>query len=196
MFTGIVEDVGEVISCEQDGDIYRLAIRVKKALEDLTVGGSVAVNGCCLSATKIEGDHIRFDLARETVTRTRFDKRLRPGTSVNLERPLRFSSRLDGHLVQGHVDGVATVAAIRETGASSEITFELPADLARYCMEKGSIALEGVSLTCAAVTGVRVKVAVIPHTLEVTTLGRLKVHDLVNVEVDMIAKYVEKLLPK
>ena len=196
MFTGIVEDVGEVISCEQDGDIYRLAVRVKKALQDLSVGGSVAVNGCCLSATKLEGDLIRFDLARETVARTRFDKRLRPGTSVNLERPLRFSSRLDGHLVQGHVDGVATVAAIRETGASSEITFELPADLARYCVEKGSIALEGVSLTCAAVVGPKVKVAVIPHTLEVTTLGRLKVHDLVNVEVDMIAKYVEKLLPK
>lgn len=196
MFTGIVEDVGEVISCEQDGDIYRLAVRVKTALEDLSVGGSVAVNGCCLSATKIEGDIIRFDLARETVARTRFEKRLRPGASVNLERPLRFSSRLDGHLVQGHVDGVATVAAIRETGASSEITFELPADLVRYCVEKGSIALEGVSLTCATVTGVRVKVAVIPHTLEVTTLGRLKVHDLVNVEVDMIAKYVEKLLPK
>jgi riboflavin synthase len=196
MFTGIVEDVGEVISCEQDGDIYRLAVRVRQALAELSVGGSVAVNGCCLSATKIEGDLIRFDLARETVARTRFDTRLRPGASVNLERPLRFSSRLDGHLVQGHIDGVATVAAIRETGSSSEITFELPADLARYCVEKGSIALEGVSLTCAAVMGSRVKVAVIPHTLEVTTLGRLKVHDLVNVEVDMIAKYVEKLLPK
>jgi len=196
MFTGIVEDVGEVISCEPDGDIYRLAVRVRQALTDLTVGGSVAINGCCLSATKIEGDVLRFDLARETVARTRFDKRLRPGASVNLERPLRFSSRLDGHLVQGHIDGVATVAAIRETGSSSEITFELPADLARYCVEKGSIALDGVSLTCAAVTGPKVKVAVIPHTLEVTTLGRLKVHDLVNVEVDMIAKYVEKLLPK
>lgn len=196
MFTGIVEDVGEVISCVPDGDVYRLAIRVPKPLPDLTLGGSVAVNGCCLSATRIEGDLIRFDLARETVARTRFDRRLRPGTSVNLERPLRFSSRLDGHLVQGHVDGVATVTAIRETGSSSEITFELPADLARYCVEKGSIALDGVSLTCAAVTEARVKVAIIPHTLEATTLGRLRVHDLVNVEVDMIAKYVEKLLPK
>ena len=196
MFTGIVEDVGEVISCAPDGDVYRLAVRVRKPLPDLNIGGSVAVNCCCLSATRIEGDLIRFDLARETVARTRFDRRLRPGTSVNLERPLRFSSRLDGHLVQGHVDGVATVTAIRETGSSSEITFELPADLARYCVEKGSIALDGVSLTCAAVTEARVKVAIIPHTLEATTLGRLRVHDLVNVEVDMIAKYVEKLLPK
>ena len=144
----------------------------------------------------MEGDVLRFDLARETMARTRFDKRLRPGVLVNLERPLRLSSRLDGHFVQGHVDGVATVASVRDTGSSSEITFELPADLVRYCVEKGSIAIEGVSLTCAQVSGPRVKVAVIPHTLEVTTFGRLKVHDLVNVEVDMIAKYVEKLFPK
>lgn len=196
MFTGIVEGMGEVLSCEPEGDIYRLAIRPHQAPEDLGVGGSVAVNGCCLTATKMEGGVLSFDLARETVARTRFDKRLRPGALVNLERPLRLSSRLDGHFVQGHVDGVATVAALRETGSSSEITFELPADLVRYCVEKGSIAVEGVSLTCAQVSGTRVKVAVIPHTLEVTTLGRLKVHDLVNVEVDMIAKYVEKLFPK
>ena len=196
MFTGIVEDLGEVLSCEPEGDIYRLAIRPKKAPDDLGVGGSVAVNGCCLTATALEGDVLRFDLARETVARTRFDKRLRPGALVNLERPLRLSGRLDGHFVQGHVDGVATVAVIRETGSSSEITFELPKDLVRYCVEKGSIALDGVSLTCAQVSGPKVKVAVIPHTLEVTTLGRLKVKDLVNVEVDMIAKYVEKLLSK
>ncbi len=196
MFTGIVEDMGEVLSCEPEGDIYRLAIRPRRAPEDLGVGGSVAVNGCCLTATRMEGDVLRFDLARETVARTRFDKRLRPGVLVNLERPLRLSSRLDGHFVQGHVDGVATVASIRDTGSSSEITFELPADLVRYCVEKGSIALDGVSMTCAGVSGRLVKVAVIPHTLEVTTLGRLKVHDPVNVEVDMIAKYVEKLFPK
>lgn len=196
MFTGIVEDLGEVLWCEAEGDIYRLAVRAKKAPADLEVGGSVAVNGCCLTATKMEGDILRFDLARETVARTRFDKRLRPGALVNLERPLRLSSRLDGHFVQGHVDGVASVSSIRDTGSSSEITFELPSDLARYCVEKGSIALDGVSLTCAEVRGPEVKVAVIPHTLDVTTLGRLKVHDLVNVEVDMIAKYVEKLLSK
>jgi riboflavin synthase len=196
MFTGIVEDVGEVLSCEPEGDIHRLVIRPKKTPEDLEVGGSVAVNGCCLTATKMEGGVVRFDLARETVARTRFDKRLRPGAFVNLERPLRLSSRLDGHFVQGHVDGVATVASIRDTGSSSEITFELPADLVRYCVFKGSIAIEGVSLTCAQVSGPKVKVAVIPHTLAVTTLGRLRVHDVVNVEVDMIAKYVEKLLPK
>lgn len=196
MFTGIVEEIGEVVSCEPEGDVYRLVIRAAMAPRDLAPGGSVAVNGCCLTATKVEGHTLRFDLARETVSRTRFDKRLRAGASVNLERPLRLSSRLDGHFVQGHVDGVGTVESVRETGSASEITFEIPSNLSRYCVEKGSIAIDGVSLTCAQVSGSRVSVAVIPHTLEITTLGRLKGHDLVNVEVDMIAKYVEKLLPK
>ncbi len=196
MFTGIVEEVGAVVSCERDGDVYRLLVRAETILGDLAVGGSVSVDGCCLTATSVTGDIVRFDLARETVARTRFDQRLRAGAFVNLERPLRFSARLDGHLVQGHVDGVATVEAIRETGSASEITFDLPPELARYCVEKGSISIEGVSLTCAAVSGSRVKAALIPHTREVTTLGRLKVRDLVNVEVDMIAKYVEKLFPK
>jgi riboflavin synthase len=196
MFTGIVEEVGEVISCEADGDVHRLVLSTRTTPSDLAVGGSVSVNGCCLTATKIDGGILHFDLARETVERTRFDKRLRKGVLVNLERPLRLSSRLDGHFVQGHVDGVATVATVRDTGSTSEITFDLPEELARYCALKGSIAIDGVSLTCAEVSGSRVKVAVIPHTLEVTTLGRLKVKDLVNVEVDMIAKYVERLLPK
>lgn len=196
MFTGIIEETGEVISCVPEGGVYRLAVRANRILEDLVVGGSVAVNGCCLTATRIEGDVLHFDLARETVARTRFEKRLRPGVLANLERPLRLSSRLDGHFVQGHVDGVAIVASIRETGSASEIAFDLPKDLARYCVEKGSIAVDGISLTCAQVSGTKVTVAVIPHTLGVTTLGRLRAQDLVNVEVDMIAKYVEKLLTK
>lgn len=196
MFTGIVEDLGEVLACDPDGDVLRLSVRTSRPPDDLTIGGSVAVNGCCLTATSIEGPVLRFDLARETVARTRFDTRLRPGVFVNLERPLRLASRLDGHFVQGHVDGVAQVDSIRDTGASAEITFSLPPDLARYCVEKGSIAIDGVSLTCASVSGTKVKVALIPHTLQVTTFGRLKVRDLVNIEVDMIAKYVEKLLTK
>jgi riboflavin synthase len=196
MFTGIIEDLGEVISCESEGDVHRLVLRASRAPEDLEVGGSVAVNGCCLTATRIEGRVLHFDLARETVARTRFDKRLRKGVLVNLERPLRLSSRLDGHLVQGHIDGVGTVSAIRESGTSSEITFDLPKDLARYCVEKGSVAIDGISLTCAGVKGTRVSVAVIAHTLKATTLGRVKVTDPVCVEVDMVAKYVEKLLPK
>ncbi|MBK5254528.1 MAG: riboflavin synthase [Vicinamibacteria bacterium] len=196
MFTGIVEEIGEVVACEPEGEVQRLALRAAKTSVDLPVGGSVAVNGCCLTATAVIGELMRFDLAPETVARTRFDERLRPGGKVNLERPLRVSSRLDGHFVQGHVDGVATVEAIREAGSTREITFEMPGDLARYCIEKGSIAVDGVSLTCAHVTGTLVRVALIPHTLAVTTLGRLRLHDLVNVEVDMIAKYVEKLVSK
>lgn len=196
MFTGIVEDLGEVLSCDAFGDVWRLQVRAGRVPGDLELGGSVAVNGCCLTATALDGAVLRFDLARETVARTRFDTRLRPGVFVNLERPLRMASRLDGHFVQGHVDGVAQVDAIRDTGTAAEITFSLPPDLARYCVEKGSIAIDGASLTCASVSGTKVKVALIPHTLQVTTLGRLKVRDLVNIEVDMIAKYVEKLLTK
>ncbi len=196
MFTGIVEEIGEVTACEPRGDVLRLAIRAENTPLDLPVGGSVAVDGCCLTATAVADGTMQFDLAPETVLRTRFDKRLGPGEKVNLERPLRVSSRLDGHFVQGHVDGVATVASISETGSSREITFQMPEDLARYCIVKGSIAIDGVSLTCASISGSMVRVALIPHTLSVTTLGRLQVHDLVNVEVDMIAKYVEKLVSK
>jgi riboflavin synthase len=196
MFTGIVEQIGDVLSCERDGEIWRLVLRPAGSLDGLEIGGSVAVNGCCLTATAISEAEVRFDLTQETVARTSFDRRLRPGARVNLERPLRFSSRLDGHLVQGHVDGVAEVSAIRSIGTSREIAFDLPKDLARYCVSKGSIALDGVSLTCASVEGARITVALIPHTLEVTHLGTIEVGDLVNVEADLIAKYVEKLLPK
>ncbi len=196
MFTGIVEEIGEVVSCEAAGDVLRLSVRARSTSAGLAVGGSVAVNGCCLTATSITSDTMGFDLAPETVARTRFDHRLRAGEAVNLERPLQVSARLDGHFVQGHVDGVGIVEAIRETGSAWEMTFDLPAELARYCVEKGSITIDGVSLTCAGVSGSRVRVALIPHTLEVTTLGRRRIRDLVSVEVDLIAKYVEKLLPK
>ena len=196
MFTGIIEEIGEVVSCAPSGEVLRLSVRARTSVVDLSIGGSVAVNGCCLTATSISDDLMTFDLVLETVARTRFDRRLRPGAQVNLERPLKVSSRLDGHFVQGHVDGVAVVEEIHERGSSREMTLEIPPDLARYCVEKGSIAVDGVSLTCAEATAGRIRLALIPHTLEGTTLGRLRVRDLVNVEVDMIAKYVEKLFPK
>jgi riboflavin synthase len=196
MFTGIVEQIGEVVSCERDGEIWRLAIRPAQPLDALEIGGSVAVNGCCLTATSIAEGEVRFDLTPETMARTSFKARLRAGARVNLERPLRLSSRLDGHLVQGHVDGVGAVSAMRSMGTSREIALDLPQALARYCVTKGSIAVDGVSLTCASVEGSQVTVALIPHTLEVTTLGALEMGDAVNLEIDMIAKYVEKLLPK
>ena len=196
MFTGIIEEVGEVLSNDAQNGGSRLVVRARSARADLRVGGSVAVNGCCLTATLVEADRVRFDLAGETLARTRFDQRLRRGVLVNLERPLLLSSRLDGHFVQGHVDGVASVASIRDAAGSTEATFELPPELARYCVEKGSIAVDGVSLTCAAVAAGRVTVALIPHTLATTTLSRLYVSGLVNIEVDMVAKYVERLLAK
>lgn len=196
MFTGIVEEIGTVLGCEPAGEVLRLAIRATRTPMNLPVGGSVAVNGCCLTATHVDGDIMRFDLARETVARTRFDKRLVEGTRVNLERPLLVSARLDGHFVQGHVDGVAAVESIRDSSPTSEVTLELPRELVRYCVEKGSIAVDGVSLTCASVRGALVGLALIPHTLAVTTLGQLRARDLVNVEVDMMAKYVEKLVSK
>lgn len=196
MFTGIVEEVGDVVSCVPDGSVHRLVIRATQTPRELPLGASVAVNGCCLTVTSVEEDRMAFDLAPETIQRTRFDLRLTPRARVNLERPLRMSSRLDGHFVQGHVDGVADVHAIHALDSTSEITFDLADHLARYCVEKGSVAIDGVSLTCARVEGSRVTVALIPHTLQITTLGGLKVGDLVNVEVDMIAKYVEKLVPK
>lgn len=196
MFTGIIEEVGEVVSCDAAGDVWRLAVRASTTPVDLPIGGSVSVNGCCLTATSIADGLMTFDLARETVARTHFDKRLRPGASVNLERPLRMSARLDGHFVQGHVDGVAVVDSIREMATSWEITFDLPEALSKYCVEKGSIAIDGVSLTCAHVRGTKVTVALIPHTLQVTILGRLRARDQVNIEVDVLAKYVEKLIAK
>lgn len=196
MFTGIVEEIGLVMSWGVEGDIHRLGLRAKKSVEDLRVGGSLAVNGCCLTATRVLGDDVWFDLAPETLARTRFDRRLRPGARVNLERPLLFNARLDGHFVQGHVDGVAPVSEIRDTGSALEMTVDLPLNLVRYGVEKGSIAIDGVSLTCARIAESRATFALIPHTLAVTTLGGVVIGDLVNVEMDMIAKYVEKLLAK
>lgn len=196
MFTGIIEELGEVIALVPDGSVHRLSVRAERTPQELPLGASVAVNGCCLTVTSVVGDRMGFDLAPETILRTRFDARLVPGSRVNLERPLKLSSRLDGHFVQGHVDGVAVVDAIRALTPTSEITFDLPTALARYCVEKGSVAIDGVSLTCARVEGARVTVALIPHTLAITTLGELKPGGLVNVEVDMIAKYVERLVAK
>ena len=196
MFTGIVEEIGEVVSCVRDGDVFRLAVRARRTPVDLVLGASVAANGCCLTVTSLAADEMTFDLAPETLARTRFDARLRPGARVNLERPLRVSSRIEGHYLQGHVDGVGVVETIIETGSAREVSFVVPAQMARYCVPQGSIAIEGVSLTCAGVAGASVRTALIPHTLEVTTLGQLRVCDQVNVEVDMMAKYVEKLLRK
>jgi riboflavin synthase len=183
MFTGIVEDLGTVLSF--DGG--RLVVR---AGGEPAIGESVLVNGACLTVVGADDGTLAFDVSPETLTRTALG-RLAPGARVNLERPLTLLARLGGHLVQGHVDGVGEVVAVRpESDGGARIEVRLPASLLGYVVEKGSIALDGVSLTVAAVEGDRIQVALIPHTLAVTTLGRAAAGDPVNVEVDVVAKYV------
>ncbi len=193
MFTGIVEAMGEVVAVEAQPDGARLHLRVPREFSDLAPGQSLAVNGVCLTVVALEDGVVLFDLAAETLRRTTLG-RLRPGASVNLERPLSATGRFGGHFVQGHVDGVGTVTRVAPEGDGVWMEVSLPPGLARYVAEKGSVALDGVSLTVAAVQDSRCAVALIPHTLAVTTLGRRDPGDPVNVEVDILAKYLARLL--
>jgi riboflavin synthase len=196
MFTGIVEETGTVRAARAAGDILRVEIAAEKTVRGLPVGGSVAVNGCCLTATSVAADGFGCELTRETLARTAFGDRLKPGVLVNLERPLRADGRFDGHIVQGHVDGVGRIVDLRRQGEAAELVVEPPADLARYLVEKGSVAVDGISLTVAATTpDGRFSVAVIPYTLAHTNLARARPGDRVNLEADVLAKYVERLLP-
>jgi riboflavin synthase len=192
MFTGIVEELGEVTDVIDLGDAARIAVRGKTVTADARHGDSIAVNGVCLTVVDVDGDTFTADVMAETLRRSSLGA-VAAGDPVNLERAAMLSTRMGGHLVQGHVDGVATVVA-REPAAQWEIvTFTLPANLARYVVEKGSITVDGVSLTVTAVTDDTFAVSLIPTTLALTTLGRKGVGAPVNLEVDVIAKYVEKL---
>jgi riboflavin synthase len=194
MFTGIVEGTGMVQAAVRRGDVLAVRIDVGGVFEGLPLGGSVAVNGCCLTAVRSDAGGFDVDLTEETLRRTRFDERLRPGVRVNLERPMRADGRFDGHVVQGHVDGVGRVREMRWRGESAEIVIEPPRDLERYLVEKGSVAVDGISLTVWGMRDGAFSVALIPYTLEVTNLRDARAGDLVNLEVDVIAKYVERLL--
>ena len=169
-------------------------IRAGRSLEGLTAGGSIAVSGCCLTATEIADGRFTCELTEETLRRTAFAERLTPGRLVNLERPMRADGRFDGHIVQGHVDGVGRIAALTRTGESAELLVEPPPALERYLVEKGSVAIDGISLTVASLGSRAFSVALIPLTLGVTSLREAAAGDLVNLEVDVIAKYVERLL--
>jgi riboflavin synthase len=169
-------------------------IRAGRSLEGLTAGGSMAVSGCCLTATAVSDGAFTTELTEETLRRTSFAERLRPGRLVNLERPMRADGRFDGHIVQGHVDGVGRIASLNRTGDAAELVVEPPTGLERYLVEKGSVAIDGISLTVASLGQGSFSVALIPLTLGVTSLREAGAGDLVNLEVDVIAKYVERLL--
>lgn len=193
MFTGIVEELGELVAIEGDADDGRLTVRGPKVAEDAVHGASIAVDGVCLTVTAIDGDTFTVDVMRETFDRSTLAK-LGTGDVVNLERAVRASDRLGGHIVQGHVDGVGTVVS-RTPGSRWEVVrVEAPAGLLRYVAEKGSIAVDGVSLTVSGLGADWFEVSLIPTTLELTTLGRRQPGDGVNLEVDVVAKYVERLL--
>jgi len=192
MFTGLVEEGGVVAAVAPGEQGARLWIAASVVLDGLEIGDSVAVSGACLTAVEIGPDGFAVDAVAETLRRTSLGD-LRPGDRVNLERPMRLGDRLDGHLVQGHVDGVGRVAAARPEGESSVLEITAPPGLLRYVVEKGSVAVDGVSLTVAARLPEGFTVALIPHTMAVTTLGPQAVGRGVNLEVDVVAKYVESL---
>jgi riboflavin synthase len=192
MFTGLVQDRGRVEAVDQT--VQGARVRVRTALgTDLTDGDSVAVQGVCLTATSVHSDGFTADVMTETLRRSTLGG-LGEGAPVNLELPLRAGDRLGGHIVQGHVDGVGEVVEVGDEGFSRRVWIEPPPDLLRYVVQKGSIAVAGVSLTVAEVTDDRFAVALIPETLERTTLGAASPGERVNIEVDVLAKHVEKLL--
>jgi len=194
MFTGIIEETGTVASADARGDVLAVRIEAAYVLRDLPLGGSVAVGGCCLTAVAVDATGFVCELTAETVGRTAFGARLRPGALVNLERPLKASGRFDGHIVQGHVDGVGRVRDLRMLGRSAELSVEPPPALERYLVLKGSVAVDGVSLTIARLAAGVFTVALIPYTLDQTSLRDVRPGDPVNLEADVIAKYVERLL--
>lgn len=192
MFTGLVEEGGTVARVEPAEGGARLVIAARAVLDGLEVGDSVAVNGACLTAVAVDGDGFAVDAVAETLRRTNLGG-VAVGDRVNLERPMRLGDRLDGHLVQGHVDGTGVVRGASPEGASTVLEIVAPSRLLRYVVEKGSITVDGVSLTVAGRLPDAFTVALIPHTMAVTTLGPQAVGRGVNLEVDVVAKYVEAL---
>jgi len=194
MFTGIIEEVGTVAELTTDPAGGHLRIECSQILAKLDVSSSVSVSGCCLTVTRRDDTGFWCDLAPETLARTGF-RRLKAGALVNLEVPLTPSTPLGGHIVQGHVDGTGTFLGLPEAGDENFwLDVEIPANLKRYLVEKGSVAVEGISLTVAAIEDVHLRIAIIPYTIEHTNLRTLKPGDPVNLECDVLAKYVEKLM--
>jgi riboflavin synthase len=195
MFTGIIEEVGRVTNIGYENDNRRLRVSASNLVKELKKGDSIAVSGVCLTAVEITPNSFGADLAEETWNRTSFS-RIKPGALVNLELPMRADGRFGGHIVQGHVDGTGKFVALEEIPGADNywLRIEIPPELARYVIFKGSLSIEGISLTVAKVEETEATVAIIPHTTEMTNLKSLRHGDPVNLEVDMIAKYVEKMM--
>jgi riboflavin synthase len=193
MFTGIVEELGTVAAVEDQGDAVRLTVEAQTVLDDVHLGDSIAVNGCCLTVVSVDGDRWTADVMQETLEKTSL-RGLAPGDRVNLERAVTVEKRLGGHVVQGHVDGVGTILTRTPSEHWEIVEISLPDGLARYVVDKGSITVDGVSLTVVEAGERSLTVSLIPETLARTTLGRKQPGGRVNLEVDVIAKHVEKLV--
>jgi riboflavin synthase len=193
MFTGIVEAIGTVRGIQRQADGMQLTLDIGSLAQGIVPGGSVAVNGACLTVVRVEGSLVTFDVVSESVSRTNLGT-LQGGDAVNIERSLRVGGAIDGHLVQGHVDGMARVSRIDTGGGQWKVWFEPPPELMRYMVVKGSVAIDGISLTLVDVTDRQISVAVIPTTLQRTTLGRRRSGDTVNIETDLIARIVVRQL--
>jgi len=193
MFTGLVEEVGTIRSIIEEGGNHRITIHAPLAAKELREGNSIAVSGVCLTALDITPETFCADLAKETWTRTSFS-RISEGAQVNLELPLKVDARMGGHIVQGHVDGTGKLIGLEPIANADDfwLHIDVPEDLERYLVFKGSIAIEGISLTVANLEGLRLTIAIIPHTIKMTNLKSLKPGDPVNIETDIVAKYLEK----
>ena len=193
MFTGIVEETGRVLAFEPKAEAWHLAIEAQAALVDMALGDSIAINGCCLTVTQFDTTSFRFDVLEETRRLTNFSA-LRPGALVNLERSLRFGGKVGGHFVTGHIDALGTVEVFEMRGKDYYLRIGVPKEFTRYIVHKGSIAVDGISLTIAEVTDLSFAVWIIPHTRSVTNLREKRAGDAVNLEFDLLGKHVEKLL--
>lgn len=193
MFTGLVEELGSVVRLVTEGPGIELTVHCPLVASDAALGDSIAINGCCLTVTRLEGEQLSFQAGSETLSRTNLG-RLRAEDRVNLERPLAVGQRMGGHYVTGHVDALGLVDCRLDEGTWAEFWFKVPPELTRQMASKGSVAVDGISLTLVNVEADRFSVALIPHTLQVTTLGEKKPGDVVNIETDLLAKYVQRQL--
>jgi riboflavin synthase len=195
MFTGIIEEVGQIVATEDSGDFRSLRVKAGAILDGIKAGASIAVNGVCLTVRTIDSGSFTADLSRETLERTSLNA-LRAGTTVNLERPMRADGRFGGHIVQGHVDGVGKIRSFDRDGDNWNLQIDFPASAAHYIVHKGSITIDGISLTVASLKTPVLEIAIIPHTFENTNLRYARAGDTVNLEFDVIAKYVERMMQR